>query len=439
MLSGWPSVAILERTGVFWVVNAATAPVKLSIKFQYTFIPPASSNTDYAAARFGDNKGLMPTISIDPLIRVAGRDAPLTDVVERIDKRVLTVTLNRSMSEEDYALIDPVLAMESSLATPIDAAPAPGLGYAAFTPRQRGWFLAWLKTPLAPAPPAFQQLYLANLEVRLLEGNRAAWQQLEELMQSDAWTINPGLWRVALLAAWLAQDGALLANWLAAVAMPSELTGLALGLQALLGAPLTATEVQPIARAWSQPAANLSEAVLAFRLQSLHVTLGAEPLAYALDQLGDDARTPQPWRCQHRDLRLRLPQPDLRRTFEPLLAELASVRSSEDAPVEIDDSPELAQDKAHEELSRAHIVLEFRQSRSEYFPFALRLAQKRAGFVQLLDEDRHLVYRVIFRKNEMNAFWQLWNYVQSWSATRVFYKGQELQKRQVYPYSQYLR
>jgi len=379
------------------------------------------------------------TISIDPLMRVAGRDAPLTDVVARVQARSLPITLNSGMSGEDYALIDPVLAVESNPAPPLDDAPALGLGYAAFTPRQRGWFLAWLETPLAPAPPAFQQLYLAALEVRLLEDSHLAWQQLEQFMQSDAWTINPGLWRVALLAAWLTQDGALLANWLATVAMPANLTGLTLGLQALLGAPLTAAEVRQIARGWSLPAADLPEAVLTFRLQSLRVTLGAEPLAHALSQLGDDAHTPQPWRCQHRDLRAHLPQPDVRRPLEPLLAELTALRAGENAPNELDNSPELVRSKAQEELSRAHIVLEFRQSRSEYFPFALRLAQKRAGFMQLLDEDRHLVYRVTFRKNEMNAFWQLWNYVQGWTATRIYCKGQELQKWQVYPYSQYLR
>ena len=48
-------------------------------------------------------------------------------------------------------------------------------------------------------------------------------------------------------------------------------------------------------------------------------------------------------------------------------------------------------------------------------------------------------YRVAFRKNEMNAFWQLWNYVQNWTGTRIYSQGQELQKSHVYPYSQYLR
>lgn len=393
----------------------------------------------------------------NPLIRTAGRDQSLAAVVANAQRRALPVELSCAAPSpaEDFALIDPMLTIAASNGGSSDSeAPAPGLSYAAFTPRQRGWFLAWLEKPTTPAPPAFQQIYLATLEVRLLEGNRAAWQQLEHLLQSDAWTANPALWRVALLAAWLAQDGTLLANWLATVTVQgetvqsetaqsetarSELTGLALGLQALLGAPLTAAEVQQIAQRWSLPVADLSEAVLSFRLQSLRVTLGAEPLAHALHQLGDTARAPQPWRCQHRDLRLRLPQPDVRSTLEPLLAELTALRSAQEIPDEVDDSLNPAKSKANEELSRAHIVLEFRQSRSEYFPFALKLAQKRAGFMQLLDEDRHLVYRVTFRKNEMNAFWQLWNYVQSWTATRIYCNGKELQKSQVYPYSQYLR
>ena len=378
----------------------------------------------------------------NPVIRVTGHDRSLATVVADAQARALPVELTCAAPSptEDFALIDPALSVTATDAGASEpAAPALGLSYAAFTPRQRGWFLAWQATPLSPAPPAFQQLYLASLEVRLLEGNQAAWQQVEQLMQSDAWTANSGLWRVALLAAWLAQDGVMLANWIATAAVPAETIGLALGLQALLGAPLTAAEIPQVARRWSLPAADLAEAVLTFRLQSLHMTLDAEPLAYALGQLGDGARMPQPWRCQNRDLRIRLPQPDVRRMLEPLLTELTAFGIDEETPSEINESPETKRSKAHEELNRAHIVLEFRQSRSEYFAIALKLAQKRAGYMQLLDEDRHLVYRVAFRKNEMNAFWQLWNYVQGWSATRIYCNGQELQKWQVYPYSQYLR
>lgn len=388
-----------------------------------------------------------PTIPIDPLLRVAGRDASLRAVVDGVQARPVTVTVSSGAPGEDYALIDPLLAVESALSSPAVDAPAPGLGYAAFTPRQRGRFLAWQGTPLTPAPRAFQQLYLANLEVRLLEGNPAALRQLEQFLQSDAWISNPAVWRVALLAAWLAQDGAMLAKWLAAHPAPGELTGVALGVQALLGAPLTAAATIQAARTWEHPVAALSETVLAFRLQSLAAALGQEPLQQALARLDAAARTPRPWRCQHRDLRIELPQPDVRRPLESLLSGLAQVTGvASPQPIDlpaaasVDSAAANAADRAGaDELSRAHLILEFRQSRSEFFAIALRQAQKRAGFMQLLDEDRHVVYRVTFRRNEMNAFWQLWNYVQNWTGTRVYREGRELQKAQVYPYSQYLR
>jgi hypothetical protein len=221
--------------------------------------------------------------------------------------------------------------------------------------------------------------------------------------------------------------------------MPVELTGVALGLQALLATPLSAAEAGQVLEAWGRAAVKLSESALALRLHSLTAALGEEPLRHALQTLGGTARTPRPWRCQHRDLRIHLPQPDLRRALEPLLGELTAIDAAEAQPVDAEAAADAGDNKTQEELALAHIILEFRQSRSEYFPFVLRLAQKRAGFMQLLDEDRHLVYRVAFRKSEMGAFWQLWNYVQSWSATRVYCKGRELQKWQVYPYSQYLR
>jgi hypothetical protein len=323
---------------------------------------------------------------------------------------------------------------------PAEDAPAPGLSYAAFTPRQRGWFLAWQQTPLTPAPRAFQQLYLANLEARLLEGSQTARRRLEQLLQSDAWTLNPALWRVALLAAWLAQDGPALAQWLAAYPAPVELTGLALGLQALLGAPLTAAATIQVARSWKHPAAALAEAVLTLRLQSLALALGQEPLQWSLAQLDAAACTPRPWRCQHRDLRIELPQPDVRRPLEQLLTGLAQVpESASPEPAGPSEAAAVELAATTDELGRAHLILEFRQSRSEYFALTLRQAQTRAGFMQLLDEDRHVIYRVAFRKNEMNAFWQMWNYVQNWTGTRVYRQGQELQKWQVYPYSQYLR
>ncbi|MCS6825322.1 MAG: hypothetical protein NZ553_01780 [Caldilinea sp.] len=386
-------------------------------------------------------------VPTNPLVRIAGRDPSLATVAADAQLRTLPMVIScvAPSPDEDYALLDPTLSV-----APIDfeslssdePAPAPGLSYNAFTSRQRSRFLAWVETPLTPAPPAFQQLYLAALEVRLLEGGAVADAALAELLRlrdSEAWSRTAGFWRTALLAAWLRQDGALLAEWMAAAPMPVELMGVALGLQALLATPLSAAEVRQVLEAWKHAPLELPESALALRLNSLTAALGEDPLQHALERLGETAHALRPWRCQHCDLRIHLPQPDLRRVLEPLLRELTSIGVAEAQPPDVQETLDASDNKTQEELALAHVILEFRQSRSEYFPFVLHLAQKRAGFMQLLDEDRHLVYRVAFRKSEMSAFWQLWSYVQSWSATRVYCKGKELKKWQVDPYSKYLR
>jgi hypothetical protein len=86
-----------------------------------------------------------------------------------------------------------------------------------------------------------------------------------------------------------------------------------------------------------------------------------------------------------------------------------------------------------------HLILEFGQSRSEYFDFALTLAQRIDSFSQLVDEDRKVVYRVMFQKDKLRDFWRLWNYVEKWSSTRVYVRGEEIEKWKVWRYSQFLR
>ncbi len=70
---------------------------------------------------------------------------------------------------------------------------------------------------------------------------------------------------------------------------------------------------------------------------------------------------------------------------------------------------------------------------------ALKLASRHKSFRQLMDEQRTLVYRVTYRSSEMHSFWRLWEFVQSWSSTRIYCRGKELQGWQVYPYSEHLR
>jgi hypothetical protein len=242
--------------------------------------------------------------------------------------------------------------------------------------------------------------------------------------------------------------------------LPHTLWTPALGSQALLGQPLLSEQVDGVAAAWNLPLSSQPPAVLRLRLDSLRSSLGAEPLAYALGRLGDTAAAPKPWRCHHRDLRLALPQPDVRPHLEPLLVDMLSVvdrdeslPSGTQAAAEIGPQEEpsssgtrkrsaKAADKeadGRSELDKAHIIVEFGASRSDVFAYVLRQAQRQGGFQQILDENRHIVYRVPFRRSEMRRFWHLYEYVQGWASTRVYCDGRQLDKWQIYPYSQYLR
>ena len=386
------------------------------------------------------------------LLRFAGRDAPALAVVsiaaERGDLPVTFRQLSDRVSaglpqgdgaQSDYAQVDQSLLLAD--APPLTELPAPpgGLGYSGLTPQQRAAFVRWAAKPIDDAPAAFQQLYVANLEIRLFEAEPLPSQTRSELLmlsKAPAWRTRHALSRAILLAFWLAQDGNNLAAWLAEGTAPVELWSVALGCQALLGAPLSSNQLPALLQAWQLPNQALPGNAYAFRLSSLATSLDQEPLAYALTRLGDAARTPQPWRCQHRDLRLSLAQPDVRPVLEPLLADMLTITGKDDATPTPTEPDEPGNDAT---LQPAHLIVEFGHSRADGFSWALRQAQKQNGFQQLMDEDRHMIYRVPFRRSEMRRFWQLWESVQGWSTARVYRDGRELEKWQVYPYSQYLR
>ncbi len=405
-------------------------------------------------------------ISGSLFLRFLGGDKSAAAVAQaaRLRAELPVVFLNVSdagaRESSDYTLIDTTLAAAAASLT----APAPGLAYAGFSSPQRAAFLAWAAQPAQAAPAAFQHLLLANAEVRLLAGGLPADQIhaiLPLLAAAPPWQGNIPLARTMLLAYWLRQDGLHLRLWLESYSIPAQLWNIALGCQALLAEPLSAEQLPALAAAWRLPVPAASPAVLRLRLNSLQSTLGQEPLAYVLAALGDAAQQPVVWRCQHRDLRLAFPQPNMRPLLEPLLADLLSL--SDDAALPLspstnaeaqadlpaDDAPppqpgkrtkgSKQPDDPSRELAKAHLILEFGASRSDVFAYVLRQAQKQTGFQQIMDENRHIVYRVPFRRSEMRRFWQLWDYVQNWSSMHVYCEGRELDKWQIYPYSQYLR
>lgn len=392
-------------------------------------------------------KKLSPTsipITYNDLARVVHRDAPAIQVLKAACEQKtlpIQIQLTDRVDLNDYTQIDPTLSIEAPVKSSGETEPRPGLGYAGLTPYQRHQFLTWLNEPSAAAPVAFQQLYLAHLEVRLLEGGakaKAAQAELQRLQQAPNWQASEPLVRTLLLSYWLTQDGPGLAAWLAEGLLPAAVLSVAIGCQALLHEGLHAEEIIPLAKGWEIAIGDVKPAVFALRLNSLTLNLGNEPLAYALAQIGEDGVHPQPWRCVHRALRIALPQPALRPLIEPLLVEILASTEGKSIEQPMAQISEPANEPNMEDLGW-HLILEFGHSRSEFFEFALELTQRLETYTQLADEDRRLVHRVLFKKRDVRLFWRIWDYVQSWSSTHVYLNGEELQKWKIYPYSPYLK
>ncbi len=376
------------------------------------------------------------TFQIPVWLRVQGRAAPLAEIAAHSADQALPVAWLQPPDGDDSAAIDLTLHTQPSATPP--AAPPPGASYAGLTPTQRRAFLTWATNPTGEAPPAFQQLYIANLEPGLLESSAkraATLEHMRALSLAPAWHANLWLHRAYLLGGWLAANPVALAVVLGQTAFPGELLGIGFGLQALLQLPMTPAELGLAQAVWlrAEPA---SDELVKMRLASLAANLGAEPLAYAFAQAGDAAAQPQPWRTAHRGLRLAIPQPDLRPALEPLLREMTQV-----ADVLADDGPDAEEyPAADEEVADPgwQLILEFGHSRSENFDYLLGLCRRLPGFSQIMDQDRRLVYRVVFRRSEMRRFWRIWDVVQGWASTRVYRNGDELEKWKIWPYSQYL-
>jgi len=383
-------------------------------------------------------------LASNPFIRIAGYDAAASQVLALARSQALLpiqILATNQPTDIDYTQIDMTLSITPAVDPALTSVPQPGLGYGGLTPEQRYFFLNWLEEPTAPAAPAFQQLYVAHLEIGLFEAAaqaQAAQQEIQRLQRTPAWRQSEALARAQLLVYWLTQDGSALADWIAEGSVPPALLGMAVGWQALLQTPLRAHEVMVLAQHWQISTNGASLAVINLRLNSLTTSLGAEPLTYAMAQAGEAAQQAKLWRGVHRDLRLMVPQPTLRTALTPLLTEILTSMETDDTETSLPTAPDNGDEPGIMDLGW-HLILEFGHSRSEFFEFALELAQRMETYSQLTDESRKLVHRVVFKKGDIRRFWRLWDYVQSWANTRVYLNGEELEKWKIFPYSQYMR
>ena len=393
-------------------------------------------------AQIDDPGSAITEIGDVAFLRYAHRDLPASQLVAtRIAERNLPVTLMAaSVNPHDYTLIEAqldVAAVDNYEVLP----PADGSGYGAFTPRQRGRFLEWAENVEQPAPTTFQQLWLAHAEVRLFESevwHLAAGGRLAALDGTPAWAGSLPLQRTLLLAGWLEDRGETIMGLVPASIEPA-LLGIALGMQALQEKTLTAEQLSRCAYTWlGDSKDDVDDEVSRSRLASLIETLGGEPLAVALATMPQESLSPSAWRTVHRDLRIALPQPDLRRVLEPALHQVYSIAATH---AEQNSEPTTAQVvETDPGASFANkIVLEFGEGRSELFDYVLMIAQRYDTFQQILDEDRRLIYRITFEKGKLRNFWRIWDCVRNWKQTRIYVDGAECEKWKIWPYSPNLK
>lgn len=393
----------------------------------------------------------------NPHVRLLGRDPAAGQVLAEAAPRETPPYRLDSTSREiapalDYTQIDPALPLAPDDGGAPD--PAPHTSYAGMTPVQRRRFANWLISPELAAPDAFRRLYLAWLELALFEeGKREqAHSHLAELLDAPAWQGDGGLGQTGLLAGWLAQDGDLTARGLAHGGLSPEQLTLGSGWLARLGHPLEAACALSLARGWRLHAPGLpafslerDEGLLQLRITSLANTLGADPLAWALEEAlrqGDESSDWRPWRPVHRQVRLLVPWVDVRPALESRLAELfASLPLAQAEPMQTGGTEADGTEKARSPAPTAEwtAILEFGNSRSQHYDYVAHLARRQPGYQLLMDETRQLIHRIRFRKRHMRQFWRLWSYVENWSDVRVYVNGQEVQKWNVYPYSAEMR
>lgn len=393
----------------------------------------------------------------NPIVRLLDRDRPAWLVLAEAALRESSPYRLDSTSREiapalDYTQIDPALPLAPDDGGAPD--PAPHTSYAGMTPVQRRRFANWLISPELAAPDAFRRLYLAWLELALFEEERRAQalSQLAALLDAPAWQSEPALGQTGLLAGWLAQDGPLIAAAMAQTGLTPEQLTLGSGWLARLGHPLEAASALALARGWRLHAAGLAAVsperdggLIDLRITSLANTLGADPLAWALEEAqrqGDESSDWRPWRPVHRQVRLLVPWVDVRPALESRLADLfASLPLAQAEPMQTGGMEADRTEKAPSPAPTAEwtAILEFGNSRSQHYDYVAHLARRQPGYQLLMDETRQLIHRIRFRKRHMRQFWRLWSYVENWSDVRVYVNGQEVEKWNVYPYSAEMR
>ncbi len=75
-----------------------------------------------------------------------------------------------------------------------------------------------------------------------------------------------------------------------------------------------------------------------------------------------------------------------------------------------------------------YIILEFEQSSSPIFNKVLTLARSGLDYSEIVDETGKIIYRNIFRKEQIEQFVILFEFVKNWRSVSVYVKGDKLDR-----------
>lgn len=345
-----------------------------------------------------------------------------------------------SLVIEDASLIDPTRPL-SRPSNP-ELVPSPGYRptFRSLTAEQRWVYYQWLQEHNGAAPVGYGYLYVMQLETALFDEHALA--ALAELRWVVEGIRAPGVHEFATFSlafgAWLHRQPELF-DWLIQQQVLLTYFGsLALSFQADLQIPLYASQAIYLApwvgHTWSSWARQHPEAVEAAVRDELAAG-NNRFLAEAAARLAEQ-RHKIDLRLLNYGLALRVDMVEFTadEQFRQGLREVLRLgeRAAQLGGHFVPRTTATAQPAQWVDRGW-YLVLEFGETTSDKLDRVLRVARQHPGYVKLLDENRQIVYRTLYRRRDLSLFWSLFERVRSWKSTRVYVNGNPISLAYLWP------
>ncbi len=376
-----------------------------------------------------------------PFLRFTGRHLPAAQQLVRACRDhswPIEPLPSAFLSKEDFALIDPSLPLSAPRQP--DAVPSPGYrpAFRGLTPQQRWVYFDWLQRHDGVAAVGFGYLYVTMLEAALFDEHAlAALAELRWVVEGvRAASVHEfaifglafGAWlhRQTAAFAWLIQQQALLTYYFNPM----------LTFQADLQIPLSARQAVQLApyvghnwNSWARQHPELVEAAVAEELAAADNRFLAE---WAVRQPSHrtDVRLLNQGLAVYVEYRDFMSNDGFRSSLREILrlGERAAQLGGHFAPRQATfTQPTQWVDRGW------YLVLEFGETTSDKLDRVLRVARQHPGYVRLLDENRQIVYRTLYRRRDLNLFWLLFERVHNWKSTRVYVNGNLISHEYLWP------